>query len=319
MSPSELPFLVFDQLEEFGLLLTRPLFFFFEQNYPIGVYLTAAVVIALIGLLTWAVIGKALLQLVLNSFSRRTSSHIQSKKPAILPPVALDALAIGLAVLSVYLLSTIGLLMAEVLTSQSLLALSLMVVRFPIAGLFFGLFAFVTVGVVAPIYWLGRVAARCFPERRAVIQTASIMIYVVTCLAALLGVITEASWDDGGGAAHHIHAMVKNTCIIDPQQVNCPHSVEELAQLEPSFFRQIQDTHQVFYSYDQQSNQYILLVRYSPRDALLFSQLLKSPDQNGNEANDFQLMEIETIGRDRVKDMPEFARQFEYLPEWDKR
>lgn len=308
MSLTELPIYLLSQFEEFGRLFIQPVLFFFEQSYPTTIYNIVIGIMALIGFSTTFFMGRYLSDTL---FTKKQLPHVSI--------IVRTLLAIVFTFLLVFLLSVLGIFFTEVLTDQSLLFIAFISIAFPPAGFFFGLFAFATVGLVAPIYWLGMVLSKFVPRHSDWIKKASVVVFTVTALAALFAVTTDASWDDGGSQAHHLHAMVKNTCLIDPQRLNCPQKLEDFAVIEPEFYQKIQDTHQVFYTYNSEKNEYVLVVRYSPRDAILFSQLLKSPQQNGNQANDFQLLEIDTVGKDRVKNMPEFAKEFEYLPDWNKR
>ncbi len=316
MSLTELPLYFVSQFEEFGRLLVQPALDFFSHGYSDMAYLLFVGGLACLGVVTTVGLTKIFVEKVLQI---RKKAERKQEPRSFAELLNVYGFALLFAILLVFGLSVVALLLGSALTEESLLFIVAIAVMFPPAGLFLGVLAFAVIGIVSPFFWLGMLAKRCFSKRAVLIQKVTVIVFLICALAALLAVITESSWDDGGGRAHHLHAIVKNTCLIDPERVNCPQTVEDMRVVEPRFYDDLQETHQIFYRYNPENNEYVLVVRYSPHDAVLFSQLLKSPEQNGNQANDFQLLEIETFGRDRVKEMPDFAREFEYLPEWDKR
>jgi len=312
MTLAGLSYYLVSQFEEFGRLLITPATFFFE-NYPDlnqNVYGVVLGVAAILGFLNTFGVSRYLI----DKLFAKQISEVSVRVRTIFAVVLTGFLA--------FIMSALALILAEFLTGQRLLFVLATAVMFPPAGFFFGGFAYATIALVPPVFWYGLVLIRFSQKARiykSLILKSVAALFFFCSVAALTAMTTDMSWDEGGADAHHMHAVVKNTCLLDAQKVNCPQRLEDFAKVEPSFMQRILDRNQVFYSYNSQKNEYVLVVRYSPRKALLFSQLLKSPQQNGNQANDFQLLDVDTIGKDRIKEMPEFAKEFEYLPDWNKR
>lgn len=309
MTLAELSYYLLSQFEEFGRLLIKPATIFFEKypNPNQTVMLTLLIGFAVLGIVNTFGVSRYLIE---NLFAKQLKNVATWMK---------IWLSVVLAVLLAFMLSGVALILAEKITSQQLLFVLAIAVMFPPAGLFFGAFTFATIAIAPPVFWLGVLLSRVLPKYTKPILKVAVVTFFLCSLAALVAMITELSWERGGMDAHHVHAIVKNTCLIDPKKENCPQNAEDIGKVEPEFFQKFLDRNQVFYSYNASQNQYVLLVRYSRREAILFSQLLKSPEQNGSQANDFKVVSIETFGKDRVNELPEFAKQFEYLPEWNKR
>jgi hypothetical protein len=312
MTTTGLSYYLVSRFEELGRVVIAPALFFFDKypNPNEAMYLILLAVFALFGLVNTFAISRYLVDNLFGKQLKEVSSR------------AKILFAVVFTILFGFLMSGAGLLLAEVLTGQRLLFILAIGLFFPPAGLFFGAFAFATIGLVLPIFWyallINRYVKAAAPYRKMILN-AAVVIFFVGSLAGLTAMVSELSWNQGGADGHHVHAIVKNTCLLDAQRVNCPQVLEDIGKVEPEFFQRAMDRNQVFYSYNAAQNQYVLLFRYSPREALLFSQLLKSPTQNGTLGDDFQVVEIETLGKDKVKNIPEFAKAFEYLPDWNKK
>lgn len=115
-----------------------------------------------------------------------------------------------------------------------------------------------------------------------------------------------------GREEHTLHAAIKNTCLHDPQQVNCPQHLEEIGKVEPKTFAYVQERSQMKYEYDPATNEYVFIIRRNPKQAAVFSQRLIS---EGNWGIDYKEYEVDLWGKDHIIDPP-FASDWT-LPEWE--
>lgn len=112
-----------------------------------------------------------------------------------------------------------------------------------------------------------------------------------------------------------IHAAIKNTCLFDPNRENCPSSLEEISYIEPAEYqRMMSEAQYVAYYYDLESNQYTLIVRYSPLAVSVYDQRLVQ--DYGIDVHEFS---VSVLGTDQMKDAPAYLRdqKLDALPEWE--
>lgn len=108
-----------------------------------------------------------------------------------------------------------------------------------------------------------------------------------------------------------LNAAIKNTCIIDDKQENCPKTLEEIGYIEPQHFKDLMRNTQAHYEYFPESNEYIFVVRYSPIRAVVFS-----PRLIEEHRIDFWEYEINLFGKDEIDDPPNFEGPWQF-DNWD--
>lgn len=77
-----------------------------------------------------------------------------------------------------------------------------------------------------------------------------------------------------------LNAAIKNTCYLDPERKNCPHTVDELIRIEPERFRALAEGKKITYQYYPDTHQYTLIVR-DKRQAAIFDPRLQTIAQYG--------------------------------------
>lgn len=142
-----------------------------------------------------------------------------------------------------------------------------------------------------------------------------VSVVTIVLIEIFIDPINQHDSPNNWGAYSVVHAAIKNTCLIDPAKENCPQTLEEISFIEPQQYQQMRTAaQQVIYQYDPASNQYTLIVRYSPVRVAVFDQRLIA--EFGVDAHDYQ---VSVLGQDRVVDAPEFLREsgLDVFPEWE--
>lgn len=107
-----------------------------------------------------------------------------------------------------------------------------------------------------------------------------------------------------------VHAAIKNTCLLDPRRDHCPQTLEEISYIEPQAYQGMLRGTQVNYVYYPDTNQYSLVIRYSPVNAVVFDQRLTR-----ESSIDFKEYQVDLLGQDRLHNPPAWAGPWE-LEEW---
>jgi hypothetical protein len=145
------------------------------------------------------------------------------------------------------------------------------------------------------------------------IEYLSFSIVVVTLVLMITSVLFFFEENPNGGAYNQLNAAIKNTCLTDPRHDHCPHTLEELSYVEPEMFAETNKTAQMIYSYYPERNEYTLIVRYKPDQAIIFD-----PRFLATTGLDFQEFSLSTWGKDRLIDPPKFDGPWDQIQEWNK-
>lgn len=113
--------------------------------------------------------------------------------------------------------------------------------------------------------------------------------------------------------ANVLHAAIKNTCLYDIRQENCPHTLDQIGIVEPANFAKAQQETQMRYEYDPTTNHYVFVMRFNKREGVIFDQ--RFAEQGGL---DVARVEFQTFGKDRIKNPPAFPGPWDNWPGWDK-
>ncbi len=196
----------------------------------------------------------------------------------------------------------VGRLMSDLQTS---LYLDEWFVSLYLGGFVFGVVAMMRYGILGLLQmsslWKRKGKARSvWLERAGRVLLVCIAVYP---FLAFLGIFAWLRYETNpaGSQFHVLHAAVKNTCLIDPERENCPHTLEELSYIEPEAFARAEAFTQMQYQYDLESNQYSLVIRYTPERAVVFDQRLH--DEYGL---DFHEYSVQLLGQDRLKNAPDW-------------
>lgn len=177
-------------------------------------------------------------------------------------------------------------------------------------------FILITAGVSAVPFFLFQILWILRPNwKRNSIQNG---VKIFTVLFLIFNIIfLLALWFQGkdprASEFFPLNAAIKNTCFLDPKRNHCPHTLEEISYIEPEKFAQDSAIAQLYYQYDQQTNSYIFMVRYSQDQVAIFSNKLIPI-----LSVDFGEYSVITLGQDRVFDPPPFPGPWNQLREWDK-
>mgnify|MGYP006265884427 CR=1 FL=1 len=109
-----------------------------------------------------------------------------------------------------------------------------------------------------------------------------------------------------------INAAIKNTCFIDQNRANCPHSKEEIGYIEPEEYKRATDCCQVRYQYNPEINQYSLVIRYAPTKAVLFDWRLVTTQHQ----IDFKEYDVAVIGQDHLINPPDWDGPWKF-DDWE--
>lgn len=132
--------------------------------------------------------------------------------------------------------------------------------------------------------------------------------------AFLIGVLADV-WDNPQASRFFVlHAAIKNTCLYDPQRVNCPQKVSDLGIIEPREYGIADAQTEMHYEYNPANNNYTFMVRYSPSGLVIFDQRLV--ESVGVDFKDYRVQKEPTSDYDRVIDPPPFAGPWDQVPKW---
>lgn len=102
-------------------------------------------------------------------------------------------------------------------------------------------------------------------------------------LAFVLGVFAiafmEGFDDPPSNGMHTVNAAIKNTCILDPNRLHCPKTLEDIVLIEPETLSPLLVQGTFTYYYYPQSNEYTLIIRkggLTQYKAAIFDPILSS-------------------------------------------
>lgn len=109
---------------------------------------------------------------------------------------------------------------------------------------------------------------------------AEFPIFMFCCFAFFLAMIFFFDLRDNSrwGDYAPLNAAIKNTCVLDPAQKNCPHTVEEIKHLEPERFSSLLADKEVHYQYTDKNNYTLMIVEKSGY-IVIFDPRLKGSQQ----------------------------------------
>lgn len=134
--------------------------------------------------------------------------------------------------------------------------------------------------------------------------------------AFLVGVLSDVWANPQASRFFVLHAAIKNTCLYDPQKVNCPQKVSDLGIIEPREYQLADAQTEMYYEYNPANYNYTFMVRYSPRGLVIFDQRLV--ESVGVDFKDYRVEKVPTSDYDRVIDPPPFDGPWDQVPKWKK-
>lgn len=164
------------------------------------------------------------------------------------------------------------------------------------------------------ITWLGRKWIHSSSGVKRTVSLVGAMLFLYPFFVILTFLIW-LFWNPLDGIAqydhHTLNAAVKNTCLLDPTQENCPQKLEDIRIIVPEVYDRVLAQAQVKYEYNSEENTYILVIRYNPVRAAVFSNRFEN---SSDWKADYKEHEIEIWGQDRLKD-PLLPGDWTF-PEW---
>jgi len=207
----------------------------------------------------------------------------------------------------------LALLSTHILAGVTLTVFSKTVSNFiPIHELSIISFVLVVMGTASlPYYLFWQIKKRLYSQVNKLTRSLDTILLVYPLALALIliiDIVFDPLGPPQGNEFFNIHAAIKNTCLDDPEQINCPQKVEDISFIEPEEYQKLSNT-QASYLYDKSENRYTLVVRYSRNRAVLFDPRLKE-----TLGRDFEEYQLHLIGRDKLASPPPFEGPWEFDP-----
>lgn len=112
-----------------------------------------------------------------------------------------------------------------------------------------------------------------------------------------------------------LNAAIKNTCIYDPEKVNCPRTTNDLGIIEPKEYAIANAQAELYYEYNPTTNNYTFMVRYSPKGMVVFDPRLV--ETVGVDFKDYRVKKVEGSDYDEIVNPPPFEGPWTSVPKWN--
>lgn len=307
--PLELFFTIFPYVLQFAIILTMPFFWLYEVAIwgvltPFSDYRLAQ--FALHAVIRSAFFSVGMLYLV--TLFKVVRHKLKAKKGRQLSPTPQQRILSGTFVFAL-VLEVLYMVFQENIVVYSLASVYIMIPYLIIFSL----------GMVATLFFIARfIITKIITLHSPVIEKMKVVTLTTLGILPIIVVVTfmfEVFFSPMGNPQATrfavLHAAIKNTCLIHPERLHCPTTLEEIGYIEPKYYQSMIKTAQASYQYYPEENNYTFIVRYSPTQAVIFDQRLV--DLYGV---DFKEYRVSVLGTDRIANPPEFLGEVEF-EEWE--